>query len=906
MLTLGPVAFAAPWLLIALAALPLLWWLLRVTPPAPRVVAFPPIRFLFDLRNREETPVHTPWWLLLLRLLIAAFVILAVARPLLNPGAVTDGSGPLLIVLDDGWAGAGNWQSRREVMADLLTAAERGRRPVAILKTAPTAPDGEIAEVRLMSAGEARAVAGAAEPRPWPVDRGRAIEALDAFEAGGGAEVVWLADGVAGDAAGDVAFARALADRGRLTVYGDPDHPVMMLDRPEIVGTELRIEAQRSEGAAPAADWLKASAEGGLVLARVPLSFAAGERTAGAVVALPTELRNRLLRLEIEGAGNAAAVMLFDERWRRRPVGLVSGGGLETAQPLLSDIYYLERALEPFAEVRKGSIAELIDQGIAVLVLADVGNVVGSEREALDGWLNAGGVLIRFAGDKMAAQSDDLVPVRLRVGGRDLGGAMSWSEPARLAPFADESPFFGLEMAPDVRVRRQVLAEPEIELKRKTWAALLDGTPLVTADRHGDGRIVLFHTTANTDWSNLPLSGLFVTMLQRLVALSRGVAADEGREPLPPFAMLDGYGRLVPPQSNVARAAPAGFDEIVPGPTHPPGFYGTAESKRALNLSGKLGTLEPLGPPPAGTAERVYAAEQERDLMPWLLTLAVLLLFVDFLVSMQLRGLLRLAGRGAAPLALAFALAAGLSADPARAQTTNDADALAATLETRLAYVLSGERAVDEMSHAGLYGLGRVLSERTSVEPAAPAGIDIERDEIVFYPLLYWPVVQDQPLLSAAALARVDAYMKHGGTILFDTREGGGFETGANGARLRQLLRLLDIPPLAPVPENHVLTKAFYLMHEFPGRFPGGTLWVEADASGTHDGVSAIVIGANDWAAAWATDEDGRPLAALVPNNPRQREMAYRFGVNLVMYTLTGNYKADQVHVPAILERLGQ
>jgi hypothetical protein len=83
-------------------------------------------------------------------------------------------------------------------------------------------------------------------------------------------------------------------------------------------------------------------------------------------------------------------------------------------------------------------------------------------------------------------------------------------------------------------------------------------------------------------------------------------------------------------------------------------------------------------------------------------------------------------------------------------------------------------------------------------------------------------------------------------------------------------------------------------------------VWVEGHAGGTNDGVSSIIIGANDWASAWAVDDNGRPISAVVPGGARQREMAYRFGVNLVMYAFTGNYKADQVHVPAILERLGQ
>jgi len=73
-----------------------------------------------------------------------------------------------------------------------------------------------------------------------------------------------------------------------------------------------------------------------------------------------------------------------------------------------------------------------------------------------------------------------------------------------------------------------------------------------------------------------------------------------------------------------------------------------------------------------------------------------------------------------------------------------------------------------------------------------------------------------------------------------------------------------------------------------------------------NDGVSSIIVGANDWASAWALDKDGWPIAPVSTGNERQRELAFRFGINLVMYVLTGNYKADQVHLPAIMERIGQ
>jgi hypothetical protein len=142
-----------------------------------------------------------------------------------------------------------------------------------------------------------------------------------------------------------------------------------------------------------------------------------------------------------------------------------------------------------------------------------------------------------------------------------------------------------------------------------------------------------------------------------------------------------------------------------------------------------------------------------------------------------------------------------------------------------------------------------------------------------------------------------------------------GQTVSAGQRRLRDILADLDIPPLEPVPADHVLTKAFYIMDSFPGRHTGSDLWVEslvrsADAearpANAGDGVSSIMITSNDFASAWAVDGNGLFVFPTDNADPSQREYAYRAGVNIVMYVLTGNYKADQVHVPALLERLGQ
>ncbi len=921
MLQFGPLAFAQPWILAAMAALPLIWWLLRVTPPAPRSLTFPAIRLLLGLQPPEETPAHTPWWLLLLRLMIAALIIAGLAGPLLNPVARLAGDGPLVLVIDDGWAAARHWRGRQAILEGLLAQAEREGRPVAVLTTAPNRFDAPIAVSGLLTAAEARRQVQGLEPKPWPVDRPAAIAALKDLRLDRAAHVFWLSNGLE-DGHGRALAAR-LRDLGRLDVLRDLGSALPHLILPpesDGLGITLRLARAGTSGAERLA--VLARAEDGGLVARTEVSFAEGEDRAQAPLTLPLELRNRIARLTIAGEDQAGAVLLLDERWRRRPVGLVSGSSLDGAQPLLSELYYLERALSPFTELSQGEVGELLDRKLSVIALPDAGSLPAQDRDGLTAWIERGGLLLRFAGPRLAENvGDRLLPVPLRGGGRALGGVMTWDRPARLAAFDPEGPFAGLVVPNDVVVNRQVLAEPTLDLGDKTWARLSDGTPLVTADRRGDGWVVLVHTTANNDWSNLALSGLFVDLLRRIVAVSQGVKGEaQTGEALAPVETLDGFGRLGAPPTGALAAAPKVLEDGAIGPRHPPGYYGSDATRRALNLAAAVPDLAPLTDLPSGIEVGDYATSGETDIKPWLLTLALVLALADWLVSLALRGLLtRTVGRGAALVLLialwlpdpAAAQDGPQSFSPLRGISASDSFALEATLETRLAYVLTGVAEIDRVSQAGLIGLSRVLVRRTSIEAGTPMGVDLEADELAFFPLLYWPVTDQQPRLSALARRKVNHYIDNGGTILFDLREASAgariFGRASRGSTaLQGLTQGIEIPPLTPVPPDHVLTKAFYLMQDFPGRYAGAALWVGATEGRVNDGVASIMVGSNDYAGAWAVSDEGRPLFPVVPGGERQREMSYRAGVNLVMYALTGNYKADQVHVPFILERLGQ
>lgn len=947
--------FAEPWVLAALAALPVLWWLLRVTPPAPRTETFPAIRLLLGLHAREETPARTPWWLLLLRLTAAGFVIVALARPVLDAGASLAGNGPVLLVLDNGWAAATDWARRIEAANAVLDRAGRTGHRVALLTTAA---DGAGEPPRIlgpMAAQEARARLAAVLPQPWTPDRQAAAMALEGWKQAG-TSVVYIADGVlqgpasaartdqpvpaaavsnetepAGSGAARAAtrgfdrFAAAMARVGSVTQICCAATPPRALLTPESEADRLIVRATQAPQPMPTEAYVLAQSGDGRTLARAAVGFPAGVGEASAPIPLPPELRNRLSRLVLEGPASAGAVALLDERWRRRPVGLVAGEQTATDAPFIGALYYLRRALGPFAELRDGDVATLLKRDISVLVLADRPLPPGAERDALMAWVEKGGLLIRFAGPRSAeppvggasaraamagGDADPLLPVRLITGDRQLGGALSWSEPAGLAAFPPDSPFSGLTVPAEVRVTRQVLAEPSADLAGRTWAGLADGTPLVTQAPRGAGRVVLFHVTANTDWSNLPLSGLFVDMLRRLVALSVGVAATAETTVLAPAEVLNGFGVLSPPQSAATGLAGNAFARTVVSARHPPGLYGPENGRRALNLGATLGALETAPPIPGAVIEPLTDRAVERELGPWLMSAALLLLMVDMLIALGLRGLLRARAVAVTSLLL-LAVSGGVALAQGAAQPagrTPAEAALPAALSTRLGYILTGDARVDETARAGLAGLSEYVNRRTSAVLSQPDGVKPGQSDLSFYPLLYWPIIADAPALSTDQAAALNGFMAKGGIILIDTRDSGsgaGFAPGTDGA-LRRVAQGLTIPALAPVTMDHVLARAFYLLSDFPGRFTGEAVWVQRDQDRANDSVSPVIIGGHDWAAAWAVDAAGHYPHAVIPGGQRQRVLAYRFGVNLVMYALTGNYKGDQVHVPTILQRLGQ
>ena len=903
-MSLSAITFLYPAMLAGLLALPIVWLLIRSAPRSPKTVIFPAARILRGLKSNRRDIQRAPIWQTILRCLILTLLIIAAARPVMNRNDFAANDGAILIIADNGWDSAANWRQYRTALQQIANQARFDLQTVYIAQTAPEAAGATTWKlpdiVGPVSPNDTKNLFDRLQPRPWPSDYTALSDLISERPEMNRAvgSILWLNSEM--DSPGKAKIASELLDIAPITTISPTISDRIAIRSLSRSGTGMLATLAHNRDDQPREINLLARGERGNVILRHTVEIKPDSDQSDVAILLPRDISNAIQSVGIEGVESAASVFQTGARWQQRRVGVVVSSG--DGPGVLSDQYFfLDRALSPYADVTYAPLGTLLEDKVDVLVSAGPISGLGSQFDALERWVNEGGMLVRFAGDSSSQIGKDFLPVTLRLGNRDFGGSMSWEKPKRLLDFPDNSPFHGVEVPDDITVTRQLLAEPDPDIVSKTWARLTDGTPLITSTPRNAGRIVLFHVTPWADWSNLPMSGLFVELWQRLLPLASPSNRSDAelQSSLPAQTILDGFGR---PHQPDALILPVQTPLPAPNPRHPPGIYGENGQAVALNLGPSLTDIGRDVVWPSGISTREITDQSQVDLAALCLLAAFILILFDAAILLVLNNLsLRRSRRSNAltSLLLAVVLTGVASASVMLPAASMAATLPEAALQPRLAYLETGNAPVDRLSRAGMTGLTEILRRRSAADLNTVDGVNPETDELSFYPLIYWPLVDGQEPFSERAQERLNRYLNNGGMILIDSRD-----REVQPARLRRLLAGLEVPLLDRAPSDHILFRSFYLLDHAFGRF-SEPLWLDARPSQRLDGVASVLFGGNDWASAWILPE-GRDELRSEDISPRQREMAYRFGVNLVMYALTGSYKGDQVHIPAILERLGR
>lgn len=888
---MGSLSLLAPLTLIGLLTLPLVWWILKISPPAPKRRLFPPLAILQGVETEEETPYATPIWVLLFRLLMVALAVFALSLPFFQRDSLDDIL-PMTLIIDDSIMAAPVWDEMMDDARRRVRDAQRLNQDVILVL-------GESPDTTPIPAAEALLQLRSTMPRAG-TDRPD-IPGTSARR------TVFISSGVI---IGDDTVSDGLREVSATLVM--PNIAETQIAAGDVRETSDGFEADWFSAHSPRSAVVEAVSATGTVLAAQPVTFAPGRSLATVSISLPPQVRSQVSSLRIAGQRSAGSTKLLDDSFGRPLVGVLAPPS-GTSSPLLSEDFYAEQALSPSADLFIGDIDTVLSLNPTVLVMPDS---MSSDAPLIAEYVEAGGVLIRFAGPQLARGSDDLVPVPLRRGGRSIGGALAWETPQALAPFASESPFAGLTVPDDVTVSRQVMARSGAETDARTWARLRDGSPVVTSAVRGEGRVVLFHVTAGPAWSNLAISGLYVDMLKRILPLAKSRSATTTTEggTWTLDRQLGAFGELRPPPPQPITVANADWE--AQADTLLPGYYRAGNRQRAVQAISNPETLRALSTDGL-TVERADGSEP-KSLAGVLLGIAMAMLALDMLLSARLTGRMKRFGTLTAGVLIvtimtfqspqATAQTTGPTAGPTAEQDATIDRVQQAALGLHLAYIETDDSRTDSLSRSAMESLQRQLTFRTTIEPVGVHAVSPDSDGLEMYPFLYWPIRNDSASLSETERLSINRYIAAGGTLLLDTADEAerGLRAGGAHPGLARITEGLNIGRLAPVPNDHVLTKSFYLTFVFPGRWANGPVFVEAEGATAdgRDGVSSVIIGSNDWASGWAIDETGRSLVDLSGDIPRQREMAVRFGINVAMYALSGNYKADQVHAAELIRRM--
>lgn len=840
-------SFASGGLLWALLALPVLYWLVRLFPPKPKVVDFPAIRILLGLQPGTPPALTPPWWLVLLRVLLAALIIIAIAGPRLVP-ETTESDAPVVIMLDNSWPAAAHWNDIKRTAETLLNEAATKNKDVWLWPLTE-----EPAVVAWNKAAAWQDKLQRLQPRQESLNLPVSLKWLQKH-LDGKAEVMLLSGGV---------VERLAVPDGKEGI--DIARVYVPQNLPQIIGhvaregdaLEVKVLGLQSEAAEVTVE-LKDS-EG------KTLSRAGTEKHIAKLVL--TGLPAKAGYVTLQGQAHIAA-------WW----GLNNIGGqprvqvLATKQnefPLLSSRYYVANALKDSAQVKQGEdLPGSLDDLDAI-----VADKLPLHPDKILSWVESGGVYISLAGDWLKEHGElPLLPSVLRPQPRLLSGPLQLEGAMTLNGAVTSGPLRELALDPRAIISQQWLPQNGWADGVETWVKLQDDTPLVSAKRVGAGWLVLVHTGAEAAWSTLPLTGSFPSLLQTLVQLGQGNDKAE-MPPLPwaPQQLFDVYGR----PAKVSAAAIA--DENTPVSTlHPIGFYGAPTQPHMLDGKQKLLTALPTGLWEKAQVLHYSEQSQSFDLMPWVLLLAVILLLVDTALRLELL-------RPGRMMVIALACLLPMNG---HAQEENSG--------MQLGWIATGNSSIDSITAAGLFGLTQAVNERTSIKLANPQKLDPAKDSLGLYPVILWPQVEGAILPDEKAASAIRAYVASGGLLMIDS----GTQLGEARLQTQKVMNEVMGISLVPVEADHTLQRSFYLLEgQIIGRLGDKPLWRDTAVP-----LARMLVASHDFAGAWAINDRFQFTLPMLAGGEVEREKAFRFGVNMVLYALLGDYKKDQLHVDTLLK----
>ncbi len=892
--------FMYPNALWALSVIPIVYLVVKSLPPKPKTFDFSTFYLIQRINNNLTEKKSCPLWLLLLRLLLIIFIIIYFAKPFLNNSKINKKIDNYVVYADMEWSTAANWEKYKSTLMDIMLEAEKLNRNFYLIDSVNNESN---KGKKFLSSNHLSNYLRDISPNPWQNDRLNIIKKLDKIEYNQNSRYFYVFSKYDNYTNENL--------KSDIVTYLGKKYPsleliylvneVTILEKPIIIGESIELKVKRLGDLSQDNFIIRITSSNNQIIHEKSYQFEKNKYIRLVKEFFPISVINDFKKVELINQNHAGAVFYFDDLNKKQIIGVLSEDKNYEENPLLSPIYYIIKALGNNNKILIGNLDKLINANADILIFPDTGIVDSKNLMFLKKWVSNGGLLVRFCGSKFVNSDSMLLSSKIekkRI--RYLGGNLSWNNEIGIKEFPSNSIFNGLKIPDNIIIKKQLLFESQSNQEFDILATLKDDTPLVSLKNLGKGKIVFFHFTANNDWSNIPLTSLFVDMLSRATLLNQ-MKENETLKELDIETEIDGFGNIVKARREVKLRDSLAIKNLFPSKEVLPGIYANDELNVALNLAGKIRVSNLEKTNTSDSLETNKFFNSISDLSKILLILILILSILDILASIFIRNNINITKKIRLKKSilnfLIFLLIFSKIDSIGASDFAND---------TYLAYVKNVDKEINNVSYQGLKTLSEVLDRRTSISPKGVVEVDLENDNFFFFPFIYWPINENFINLNNKTKNKIKYYLNSGGIIFFDIFGISKNQSSFDSFLKKTLIYLKGITTneLLQINKNHTLYKSFYLLNNFPGRWDRKVLLVDNNSMKINDGVSNIILGFNDWASAWAIDENNYPLFPVVPGGEKQREVAYRVGINITMYALTGNYKNDQVHSKSILERL--
>ena len=864
----------SPLALFALIALPIIYIVSQFIPKTPKTNNFGAVFILKNLISTKPIPKQAPLWLKILRMIIAGAFVFACAMPILqNPNSAQIISKNLLIIIDDDVANANEFSQIKSEIKNYIDVESAKNNNLKIIVQNCNANI-----LNPINNGQnAKNYIDIISPKQILCDRENIIRALQGVNSN--YRILYFSDNI--EQKNDKQYFDILSRiSGGDLIIRRPNTNFALIEKANIEKNGLRINIV-SKG--QFSQKITLYGENSKILTNHNV------QNGDNFIEIPQNILRLVQYIKIDGQNNAAANYIIDA-FNRRPL-VFAPKPIASDHPLLSDAHFISSAMETIGDVKYYDGKFDLKHAPNAIIFGDTENFDENDTNILTQYLKNGGTIIRFLGPKSLSKEESpffTAPINLDPHVLSTGFAV---ENITIAQLPKNSIFSDIILPPKINIGQSILFKSSNN-DAKSLINLSDGAPLLSMREIGAGKLYMFHTSAAPIWSDIGLSNLQLAFLKRIVlqTSAKSIPANtlEANIILRPSIIIDANGQLTKTISGIKPFITPITTQTKVDNDHAAGIYEGNGASLVINAGTNIKELKPQNFP---KHQDFKSDNKFFALYSYLLVFGFLLFLIDNIIL----NLPKLNFKKAISIISALFLCVIFLPHETRAQENSD--------DIKLTYIITQDNITNEQAKSGLAGISQILRRRTNIEPSGIIGLDPSKDELSKHPIIYWLLPKTSQSLPAEAIQNLNKYMQNGGILFIDTR---GLSMEPNRAQdiLKTAVNGLKIPPLEKVPPEHVLKKTFYILQNFPGFYSNSSLWVQSAATtnySANDGVSPIIISNGDMARAWAQRTTETGFDAI--NEDFAHELSLRVGINIYLYALTGQYKADQVHVRSLLER---